>query len=45
VANAGIGRGSELQEDTEAPLGQQPVRHVQASMERTARLRPLINQR
>ena len=34
-----------LMEDPESPVGQERMRHMQSSMERTARLQPLIDQR
>ncbi len=34
-----------LMEDPESPVGQERIRHMQSSMERTARLQPLIDQR
>ncbi len=34
-----------LMEDPESPVGQERLRHMQSSMERTARLQPLIDQR
>ena len=34
-----------LMEDLESPVGQERMRHMQSSMERTARLQPLIDQR
>lgn len=38
-------RGGNLLEDEETPLGQERMRHMAASAERTARLQPLIDQR